>query len=370
MKTIVLYFITLFLFSPGCTSTRNISSEKEILSGKDLHAYGRTIVDGAGALHLITSAAHFGFSFDGSRVQLFVSLTNGASHNYIQYELDGVYQKKIRIERALQQPLTITAPPGKHTVWIYKATEAHTGDIAIQKIAGTNLVPLVRDALPIIEFIGNSITCGAAADASEVPCGQGEYHDQHNAYLAYGPRVARALNTEFVLSSVSGYGIYRTWNRESPSLPAVYDKVDFQPYTTQLWNSKNFTPHIVSIALGTNDISEGDHQSPRNSFDSAIFVSTYVQFVQTIKGKYPKAKVALLSSPMVSGAKGKLLENCLSAVKEQIDRLSAVKKVELFFFEPMQPRGCSYHPSVEDHAIMAEQLIPFFSKLLLDAAKQ
>ena len=46
---------------------------------------------------------------------------------------------------------------------------------------------------PLIEFIGNSITCGAAADVSEVPCGSGVDYDQHNAYYAYGPRVARML---------------------------------------------------------------------------------------------------------------------------------------------------------------------------------
>jgi hypothetical protein len=53
---------------------------------------------------------------------------------------------------------------GMHTVWIYKATEAHTGPIFIEKITGQDLKPLKRPEAPLIEFIGNSITCGAAAD--------------------------------------------------------------------------------------------------------------------------------------------------------------------------------------------------------------
>ena len=110
----------------------------------------------------------------------------------------------------------------------------------------------------MIEFIGNSITCGAAADASEVPCGTGVYHDQHNAYYAYGPRVARSLQTEFMLSSVSGYGIYRTWNTDGPSVPEVYEKTDFQKQGSRLWNFSSYTPRVVSIALGTNDLSDGD----------------------------------------------------------------------------------------------------------------
>ncbi|MBK8391465.1 MAG: hypothetical protein IPL23_20155 [Saprospiraceae bacterium] len=59
----------------------------------------------------------------------------------------------------------------------------------------------------------------AAADTSEYPCNSGFYHDQHNAYMAYGPRTARALGLDFVLSSVSGIGIYRTWNMESQICP-------------------------------------------------------------------------------------------------------------------------------------------------------
>jgi hypothetical protein len=52
-------------------------------------------------------------------------------------------------------------------------------------------------------------------------------------------------------------------------------------------------------------------------------------------------------------------------VKNNIDLLyNKDKPVALFFFKPMQARGCGGHPSVEDHAILAEELIPFFKKLL------
>ena len=110
-----------------------------------------------------------------------------------------------------------------------------------------------REDLPLIEFIGNSITCGAAADPSEVPCGSGEYHDQHNAYYAYGPRVARALNTNFLLSSVSGAGIYRNWNSDGPALPLLFEQSDLRENSSRPWNFDLYSPDIVSIALGTND---------------------------------------------------------------------------------------------------------------------
>jgi hypothetical protein len=44
-----------------------------------------------------------------------------------------------------------------------------------------------------IEFIGDSITCGFGNDESGLPCGKGQWFDQHNAYFAYGSVAARTL---------------------------------------------------------------------------------------------------------------------------------------------------------------------------------
>ena len=314
---------------------------------------------------MISSAVNFGFSFSGRQCSVNVYLNDPTAHNYLQYELDGVYQKRTRIEGNEKQELVITATTnGTHTVWIYKATEAHTGPVFIERVSGQNVQPIKRPELPLIEFIGNSITCGAAADASETPCGTGVYHDQHNAYYAYGPRAARALHANFVLSSVSGFGIYRTWNTESPNLPQVYEKTDFQPSGQRYWNFNIYSPRIVSIALGTNDLSDGDGMHARNPFDSSVFVDRYIKFVHLVKSKYPSAVIALLSSPMVNGEKRIILQHCLTAVKENIDREYPDEKVSLYFFKPMEPRGCGYHPSVEDHAILAEELVPFLKNLL------
>jgi hypothetical protein len=124
-------------------------------------------------------------------------------------------------------------------------------------------------------------------------------------------------------------------------------------------------PAVVCIALGTNDCSHGDGKHARLPFDSAVFVSTYIPFVRLVKGKYPEARIALLSSPMVGGPDGLLLKRCLRAVKQAIDGLyPAGKRVAVFDFAPMQPRGCGYHPSVEDHAVLAQELVPFLKGLL------
>jgi len=225
--------------------------------------------------------------------------------------------------------------------------------------------------LPVIEFIGNSITCGAASDTTDVPCGTGDYHDQHNAYMAYGPRLARALGVNYFLSSVSGIGIYRTWNKPSPSMPQVYENIYFQERNTAKWNFNTYSPRIVSIALGTNDLSNGDGKTPRDPFDKKIFTSAYVDFVKLIKKKYPKAQLVLLSSPMIKGDSRELLQECLQAVKAQVDALYPDDPaVRTFFFEPMDAHGCTGHPSVADHLVLANELKPFFQRLLGQSSGQ
>jgi hypothetical protein len=344
----------------------NKSSKKDVLPATSLKPFGRFQFTDNNSLELISSAVHFGFSFEGSECKVFASISDPNGHNYLQYELDGVYQKRVRINGNSTEPITIAAPSaGKHRVRIYKATEAHTGPIFIKEIRGKKLKALSVPKAPMIEFIGNSITCGAAADPSEVPCGTGVYHDQHNAYQAYGPRVARRLGINYILSSVSGIGIYRNWNSDGPTMPQVYQKVDFQERNSKLWDFGTYSPAIVSIALGTNDFSTGDGKKKRLPFDSASFVNGYIRFVQTVKTIYPKAQVALLSSAMVNGANRELLQNCLKAVKERIDKsYTSGKPVALYFFKPMRPGGCSGHPNVTDHAVLADELYPFFKRLL------
>jgi hypothetical protein len=68
---------------------------------------------------------------------------------------------------------------------------------------------------------------------------------------------------------------------------------------------------------------------------------------------------------MLNGDRRELLQHCLAATKEVIDQQYASDTpVALYFFKPMQARGCGGHPNLEDHRILSEELRPFFEKLL------
>lgn len=366
MKTSASLLLAIFLCVNHAGYARATRYNTDTLHASRLQPYGRYMLNQQNKLELISSAVHFGVKFQGNQCAVYATVKDPNGHSYIQYELDGIYQQRVRINGNPAVPVIIKAStPGKHTLWIYKATEAHTGPIAIAKLAAPGIQPLSVSKAPLIEFIGNSITCGAAADASAVPCGSGAYHDQHNAYMAYGPRVARMLGANYILSSVSGIGVYRTWNMDGPSMPQVYENIAFTTDSSRKWTFSKYSPAIVSIALGTNDLSTGDGKTSREPFDEKLFIDQYVRFIQLVKSKYPKAQIALLSSPMVKGEARTVLEKSLLAIKMQIDTAyPSDKPVQTFFFPPMEAHGCTGHPSVEDHLILANQLKPFYRQLL------
>ncbi len=316
---------------------------------------------------LISSASYIEFNFKGdSCIVSLKKLNPPGEPNYISIELDGVDQGRIRLESETMEDIKIkTDGPGVHRVRVFKATEAQNNQIAIGGVKCIGLKPL--DKLPElrIEFIGNSITCGMGNDMAAIPCDSGLWYNQHNAYWAYGPIVARELEAQFLLSSVSGIGMYRNWNSLSPVMPEVYENLYLNTDVTKRWDFNQFTPDLISICLGTNDLSLGDGANERLPFDSASYVDAYIKFLEMVYQHYPRVQVCLLTSPMVHGEPGVQLSNCLNAVKQHYVKKNIEKPLAIFEFpSELEPHGCSYHPDIEDHKEMAEVLMPFYKVLM------
>ncbi|MBO9684248.1 MAG: hypothetical protein J7502_16545 [Flavisolibacter sp.] len=71
---------------------------KSVLQAKEILPYGGAdLVNNQ--LELISSAVHFGFSFEGSECEIYATVPDWMDHNYLQYELDGVYQKRVKISK-------------------------------------------------------------------------------------------------------------------------------------------------------------------------------------------------------------------------------------------------------------------------------
>ncbi|WP_324721185.1 SGNH/GDSL hydrolase family protein [Salinimicrobium sp. HB62] len=323
-------------------------------------AYSGRILKSSEGTKLITSASSVKADVYGDTVTVFLK-TNDSIHHYVAVELNQEYKGRFRVYKDTLK-FALPKVDSATTITIYKETEAANGSLIFNGMRAKKIIKTPEKKLSKIEFIGDSITCGMGADTSEIPCDEGQWFDQHTAYRAYGPLVARALNVNFEVNCVSGMGMYRNWNDENePVMPEVYPYLHLNgEHGKRARIDKKNAPQIVSIALGTNDFSLGDARKERLPFNKKNFKQNYIDFVTKIFDTYPETKVALLSSPMLGAEEGQDLINILKEIKEEFPD----RPVEVFEFGTMDPRGCSYHPSVDDHALMAEKLIPFYRKLL------
>lgn len=356
-------FLVSIIYLAGCTGNQEASFTFIQAPDNNFSYAGRTEIFPDSSVALISPSASVSFKAMGDSIDIIVKAA-GPSHNYLVVAINDLYDKRYRVKANATDTISIKLPVGKqHKIGLFKATEAANGGILFYGTVAKEIHSVEDEKKASIEFIGNSITCGMGADTTEVPCGEGEWFDQHNAYLAYGPRVARELNTAYVLSSVSGIGIYRNWNDENveePIMPQVYENLYLNADSSKRYPFGN-KPDIVSICLGTNDLSDGDGIKERLAFNKQKFVNNYTQFIKTIYRHYPDTRLALLTSPMISGEKGEILLDCLKQVK---DNFEGRHSISVFEFAVMVPGGCTYHPTVSDHEEMANQLVPFYDSLL------
>jgi lysophospholipase L1-like esterase len=293
--------------------------------------------------------------FKGSRceIQLNDEVLWGKSHNYITVVIDNNQPQRIKLtakENKLMVADKLSDEP--HTLLICKGTEAGIGYLEFVGIRANEL--LKPDVLPDrrIEFIGNSITCGTGSDVSMMPCGTGEWYDQHNAYLSYGPGTARLLNARWVQTSVSGIGLIHSCCNMDRIISDVIDKVNLNDKKSNLWDFSKYQPNVVTIMLGQNDGIQ----------DSASFSKAYISFINRLRNYYPNATIICLTSPMADEKLLVFMKKMLGSIVITMNS-NGDGNVFSYFFSKRFHSGCSDHPDLAEHAEIAKELAAYIKKV-------
>ncbi|WP_337966971.1 GDSL-type esterase/lipase family protein [uncultured Flavobacterium sp.] len=357
LKKIALLSLFLLISATSISQTKN---NKFLYAGRVEKLQDNNVV-------LIGTASSVSFNFIGNECSISLqSVDSYEHHNYVSLVLDGKYIGKIRIEKGAVQsfPIKVSSKKKVHLLEVYKNTEAQSGNILF---AGTTakLTTISAKKKKKIEFIGDSITCAAASDS--VDCDKGEYMDHHNGYYAYGPRISREIDVDYLVSSVSGIGMYRNWNDENKDeaiMPDVYENLYLTKDPSKPKYDFAFQPNIISIALGTNDFSGGDGKKERLPFNAEKYISNYINFIKMLYKHNPNAQIVITNSPMVGGDRAVVFEDCLNKVKAAFANDKSHKEILIFKFKPMTPKGCLGHPDVADHKVLADEYAPFLKKLL------
>lgn len=285
-------------------------------------------------------------------VKLTDEVRSDTNQNYVDISVDGVRQRRKLTDSTNTLLVADGLGKGPHTLVITKDTEAGIGYLRFEGLRCEKLLPPPPRPKRRIEFIGNSITCGMGNDVEVMPCGTGQWYDQHNAYLAYGPRTARALDAEWQLSSVSGIGLIHSCCGHTKLMPDVFAQTNLEPKGPR-WDFARYQPDVVTVCLGQNDGIQ----------DSTAFCGAYVRFLGTLRQAYPKAKLICMNSPMGNAELTAVLRRYITGVVAAT-RAGGDANVDSFFFPGGYNGGCGAHPNMPEHELTATALTAYLRKTM------
>ncbi|MBX3190074.1 MAG: hypothetical protein KF819_23815 [Labilithrix sp.] len=351
--------------------------------------------------------------FDGPQVTWGVDIVPPAKETretIFEVTIDGVSQEVIL---GGGQPNTKThdVGPGVHEISVVRSSEALFGVSVLVPFTfpgGTQLPPTERARR--IEYIGDSITCGYGNEGPNATCpynvtvreitepdgtvAQVKIPKTQNIDLAYGSIAARKLDADAVTICFSGKGMvknYREVTQEAANagvdlkgqafdpdakttIPEYYlrtiatvreDTPPMPPAVSNLWDfSKEPEPAVVVINVGQNDFARDFNQDTiADGLDIDQFREGYKAFVQFVRGKRPNAHIFLAVTPMLSDKFP--LDNARrdfrAALSRIVSELNGAGDGKVYWFELVEMGsryglGCDYHPNLEVHRIMADQV--------------
>lgn len=234
---------------------------------------------------------------------------------------------------------------------------------AIHKEYGRDVLICGTRKAHLIEFIGDSITCGYGVD--------GEYGKDafktanENVTKAYGYLTAQKLDADYSMVSYSGHGIISgyTGNGEAVTnqlVPKFYGQVGHGSSVIEgrhkmqddLWDFAP-QPDVIVINLGTNDASYTGTDAAKQK----EFAAGYTEFLKTVREKNPDAAIVC-----TLGIMGQTLCDAIDlAVSDFVNETGDANIRTMRFDVQSEADGYAvdWHPSAATHEKAAEKLSTF-----------
>ncbi|WP_368564927.1 SGNH/GDSL hydrolase family protein [Pseudoxanthomonas sp. UTMC 1351] len=319
-----------------------------------LHIGGRvaTTSDGKHPLYRYQwPAIYFEAAFEGSEVSVRVADDTNRLRILIDGQPSAVLDRPGTIEHKIAN-LT----EGRHTIRLEKLNESQDGTGTFEGF----YIPASGKALPSpsrprqIEFVGDSDMVGYGNTSTTRECTDEELFLSTDTQKAYGPQVAHRFNADYQINAYSGIGVIRNYDGMKPdmSMTSLYPRILFDnpaAYRNDAWK-----PQVIVVGLGGNDFVPAvksddrwkDQQALRKDFDKA-----YVEFLRKLRKKNPDAFILLfvLETYDADYAAGNHL--VMKTLQEDGD-----KRIHLLAYPKVEITGCNWHPSLKDHAAMADTI--------------
>jgi len=352
MKSSFIFLLSAFFFV-SCKPSKKDNTTFYGAENKLFNYVGRIDFSDKSAPRLWAPGVYIQANFTGSFCEIVINdegfLKDATEHNYIEVVIDSLPVQRIHLTEKNNTLLVGKGlGKGRHTIIICKTTETKIGYLEFIGLRVEKLLPIKKKKRRI-EFIGDSMTCGNGMENDSIQCGERHWFDQHCAYISYGPSLARRFNADWMLTSVSGYGMSRSCCNNDKTIPEVYDYTDLSQCQIK-WDKSNYKPDLISICLGQNDGKQ----------KVELFTTTYLKFLKKLRKENPKTTILLLDSPMAKESFKPYLDSMLTIIYNKFDD----KNTRLYFYKKRYRNGCLGHPNILEHTLMSEELYAFLKPKL------
>lgn len=345
------------------------------LTEENVKLLGRTYYDGE-KLYCALSGTGAEFTFNGTKCSITVTGDSNAlnASNADNQARVGIYVNGERVIDDMVDNLQETYDvfesdtPKDVTVSIVKLSESPMSTIGIKEIkaTGSKIAPTPNKDV-LIEFIGDSITCGYGIDDPDK-----DHHfstKTEDVTKAYAYRTAQALNADYSMVSFSGYGIVSGYTNDkkvaAQTVPQFYTKLgyswaangSFVPANVD-WDFSKRQPDVIVVNLGTND----DSYTKTDSERKQEYCDGYVEFLKKIRANNPDAKILCTLGIMGD----RLFEQVQLAVNNYTEETGDTNISTMKFDVQLPDDGYSadWHPSVTTHEKASEKLAAEIKALL------
>ena len=247
------------------------------------------------------------------------------------------------------------AAKAPHQVIIQKRTEGEQGITTLSEFI-TDGEFLQADAPKdrIIEYIGDSYTCGYGTESSNKERFKPETENQN---LTYACAVARYFDADQIVVAHSGMGIVRNYNSKLTDycMPERYTQT-FDTDKEAIWDAKSYglKPDITVIYLGTNDFSRGMQPAER------LFVKNYIKLLKEVKENYGEEHPILCMVPKHDYLMYEYVREVLdSCGLKNVHMLALGQSVH----DNVTDMGADGHPNYSGHLKVAHNVIPYVSTI-------
>ena len=335
---------------------------------------GRTFFDDTTGVRWLTySASGIEFEFSGTDVELVFygdskasTLDENSGVRYAVYIDDEPKLDAQMVKKGADRVTVHADSSGTHNLKLIKLSEVANSIIGVKQITVMGDIKPAGGSDRLIEFIGDSITCGYGVDDED------RTHpfstSTEDATKAYGYRTAQLLGWDCSLVAISGHGIVSGYTgngvKQDKQLMSdfygnhghCYGTAGANRLENVAWDFAR-QPDVIVINLGTND----ESYTKRDEERIEEYTLGYVDFLKLVRGKNPDAAIIC--------ALGLMGDGLYPAVCDAVSRYSAGtgdENVYTFHFDPIKADegyAADYHPTSKTHERAAAELAEYIESI-------